>query len=742
MVGAERKLSPRLLPLALLILIPIAPLWRAVFLGQAIGPFDQIRQMAPWNGPKPDVPWDVLQADGVLQFYPWRDMVLDAWGKHQLPLWNPYELAGTPLLADSQSAGFYPPHVLLGLLHVPTALAITLLAWFHLALAGLGAYFLSRTVGANRLGAFLGASSFSLSAFMVGWTALSSVITTVAWIPWALGFTVVIVSHRDSPSPRAWLGLALSVGMMLLGGHLQFAAYGFMAIAMLAIGQALVLTRGTSGGRSWSGVGFFAALALGCLLAASQIMPVLSYSKFSHRQNNPTAEGYSAYLTLALKPFELATVAYPAALGDPRTQIDAGNGTTLSQYWPYFVKPGANFAESAINIGPLMLAGLFLVPWKRRQLWPIAAVGVIALLMALGTALNMPLYYWVPGWSAGGSPGRIVVVFVLCACVLGGIGLGQIDEMRGPDWLKAGTGLAIGLLLAFWAPSLAPTPAAGADGVQQLRAAATTGMLPSLVTAFLLTLGALAVIGKYRPATAVFPILICLAGYGTNLLMTGKPLDPIQGVPPQDRVAFINNQWEIPLAADAIAPPNTASLSRIHELGGYDSLLHRDTVALLHGIDGTDPAPPANGNMMFIKPSADPHKLAEAGVTQTWARDTGEPKPLAGPSRCSVSNGTCQITNEGYDEITLEAQGSGQLTLRDRMMPGWEARVDGKAADLSEGTWRTVGLGGPGHHTVQFIYRPPGLRNGVMLSLLGIVLLVVAGVIVFGKRSRASPAGV
>ena len=52
-------------PLLFLPLIAIIPLWRCVFLGEAIGPFDQIRQMAPWNGPKPAQPWDVLQADGV-----------------------------------------------------------------------------------------------------------------------------------------------------------------------------------------------------------------------------------------------------------------------------------------------------------------------------------------------------------------------------------------------------------------------------------------------------------------------------------------------------------------------------------------------------------------------------------------------------------------------------------------------------------------------------------------------------
>jgi hypothetical protein len=540
---------------------------------------------------------------------------------------------------------------------------------------------------------------------------------------------------------------------MFLGGHLQFAAYGMIAVTVLAIGQLLVGPKlGQTAGaeenspevrapRPYRALpAFVAAIALGAVISACQILPVLSYSKFSHRQNTPTADGYEAYLGLALKPFELATLAYPAALGDPRTPIDVGGGQTMSQYWPYFAKPGANFAESAVNIGPLILVGLFLVPWKRRELWPIAAVGLIALLMALGTALNMPLYYFVPGWSAGGSPGRVVVLFVLCSCVLGGIGLGEAGRSSGTKrWMLAATAIALGLLLAFLAPTLAPSPTVGGDAVVQLRGAATTAMLPSLIVALLLTIGGLAALNRYRPVLAVFPVLICLVGYGTNLIMTGKPLDPIPGIPPQERVAFIDQAWEIPFAAKAVAPPNTASLSRIHELGGYDSLLHRDTVALLHDIDGGDPAPHANGNMMFVKPPADRAKLAAAGVTGVWTPDDAQPEPLSGPGRCSVAGGTCRITDEGYDRITVEADGGGTLTLRDRMMPGWEAKVDGKPASVPDGVWRTVDLGSPGHHFVEFRYRPPGLRNGVLLSGAGLLALAILTVLAYRKPPMTNP---
>src|SRR5438309_253742 len=173
-------------PILFLAFAPVLPLWRAICLGEAIGPWDQIRAMAPWRGPTPQQPWDVLQADGVLQFAPWRSLVFEAWSKGQLPLWNPYELMGTPLLANSQSAGFYPPHMVMGLFHVPLYPAMTFLAWLHLFWAGLGVYLLVRRLGGVKTGAAIAGVSFSLSAFMVTWIALPSVITTVSWIPWVL----------------------------------------------------------------------------------------------------------------------------------------------------------------------------------------------------------------------------------------------------------------------------------------------------------------------------------------------------------------------------------------------------------------------------------------------------------------------------------------------------------------------------------------------------------------------------
>lgn len=721
----------KLAPVLYLLLLPLLPLWRAVLGGEAIGPFDQIRHMAPWAAALPDQPWDVLQADGALQFYGWRAMVLESWGKGQIPAWNPYELAGTPLLANSQSAGFYPPLVILGALHVPTVLAISLLAWFHLFWAGLGVYWLVRALGGKSVPAAMAGGFFSCSTFMLGWTALSSVIYTCSWLPWSLAF--LIAMYRPvAAAKRRWLPLCLglSAGMMFLAGHLQFAAFGAMALALVWLVKLL--------DRRWAASLLAAgSMLLGMGLAAPQVLPSLEYSKFSHRRNSPTEEGYQAYVGLAIRPFEIANLASPTVLGNPRKWSSVLDKPKVSTYWSSLVKPGANLAESALTIGPLLLVLLFLVPWMRSRYWPMLKIGALGLLIALGTPFDRLLYFGVPGWSATGSPGRAIVLFVLAACVLGALVLSE-EEM--PKWTQDKTKLGLAVLATLLPIGLCQMGGLPAEAKAMLTEAAQGGILDWLLGA--LVAGLCLAFYKRREEILYLAPLGAMLSLLFVIVPTGASLAPVEGPTGGARIAAVNENWDILTNQLALLPPNTAGQNHIHELGGYDSLLHVDTVNLLKQIDAADPAPPANGNMMFVKPSATPQALAEAGVTEIWSLkpDPNDPTgrhrlaevvktPIPGPGRASTPSGAAQIVEEGYSALVLQANGPGLLTLRDRNLPGWSAKVDGHPVPISGTVWREVELPA-GSHTVEFRYSPPGMRNGFLLMALctvGLGILTAAG---------------
>lgn len=740
----------RFWPVLFLFLLPVIPLWRCVFLGEAIGPFDQIRQMAPWNGPAPTQPWDVLQADGVLQFYPWREMVLKSWASGHVPLWNPYELAGTPLLANSQSAALYPPHIVLGVLHVPTAPAMTILAWLHLFWAGLGTYLLARRLGASKEGALVAGASFELSAFLLTWTGLPSVITTVSWIPWVLAGALTL--FESATLKRAVL-LSAAIGMMILSGHLQFVAYGFMALVLLAIGTA------GAAKRAKPLLPISLAMIAGVMLAAPQLLPVLQYGQFSHRRGTATEDGYTAYTAGAIKPFELGNLFTPYALGSPREPVDIG-GQKISAYWPAVAKQGANLAESAVTIGPFVLGLLFLVPWRDRRLWPIAGIGLLALLLALGTILNKPLYFLIPGWSSTGSPGRIIALFVLACCVLAGVAFGNKSSEK--DNTRA---IALVVLVAVLGVLLNLLGGAGASSApEQLREAveairSSSSSSGQLMIAVAVAAGALVLLmrpslAKYRPLLVAVPVVLALP-FAATIIMTGKPLEPIAAIDSNSRVAILNEPWDLLTAAPATLPPNLPSLSGIHEIGGYDSLLHRDTKSLLDGINGKDAAPPANGNMMFVKPGFDVEKAKEAGVTDVWSRrerpELGQPTSTDGMYRYTLPGSTGRLAFSGTSAkilvdsgstIRIETEGAGILTFRDRYMPGWTVSVDGRPMSLgsadSEKTsagsavWKQIGLP-EGSHKVAFDYSPPGMSLGFLFALAA--LLVMGGAFIAQRRA-------
>ena len=92
----------RLLPLAFLILPPLLLYWPFLFGGKTLY----------WG-------------TALLQFWPWRRFAVQELLAGRLPLWNPYAGSGVPLLADHQSAIFYPLNVLYLFLPVERAMGVS-----------------------------------------------------------------------------------------------------------------------------------------------------------------------------------------------------------------------------------------------------------------------------------------------------------------------------------------------------------------------------------------------------------------------------------------------------------------------------------------------------------------------------------------------------------------------------------------------------------------------------------------
>lgn len=657
-------MAKRWWPILVFLLVTLLPLAPLIFKGHAPGPWDHINTMIPGSKVEPPkTPWDVLQADACLQSYVWRDLVLKS--PPGQAVYNPYQFGGYDLTANSQAAPFYPPHILLNALNPPVGLSLTLLAWFHLFWAGLGVFVVARLTKANEAGALIAGICFSLSPFLLAWLGLASVPTTVAWIPWCIA--AALFAATPVPFWQRCSAVAGSVGMLLLAGHLQFAAFGLMALAvagLTVVFRSLNLDRRLAGQASLACV---VGIFLAGMLALPQLLPALEASKESHRRNTPTEQGFDIYKKSALIRAEQPALLLPSILGSPIDFLETEDGEKVNGYWPALMKPGGNFAESAVGWGPVVLGLVAMVRIRRHQ-WadvaPVLVVGVIGLIFALGHPALRLLYMSFPGWSSTGSPARGGVLFLLAGCVLAarGVRWGNEEEALTAQRyeIRAYGSLILVAAALIWAWFVHPMAASSLiDSAPWIFVGALFLPLLSLWRADIRLLAPLAVLVQL--------------GMNGGLIRSGAPATT--DLPkPEGRVAIVNETWNLYRTPTSFLPPNLAALYGVPEVGGYDSMIRAATYKRLEGISQASPSPPENGNMAFVKPSFTIDSLIEEGVREVWSL-----RPLnAGALERIEADGFFRYRIPGAPTLKVVAPDEVEIGVAGAILPvGYDARWKG-----------------------------------------------------------------
>jgi hypothetical protein len=731
--------------LILLLVVAFIPYASALFTGQNLGPTEHIQTMVTPDAPKPDYGWDILQADGVLQFLPWRDLVFDAWRHGEAPMMNPYQLAGQPLTANSQSGGFYPLHILFAFAPGSTGFKIILLGILHLFIAGTGLFYLLRNLKVSEAGSLIGATAFALSQFMVAWAPLASVPTTVAWIPWILAG--ILCENRKV----GFLQVSLATAMMLLAGHLQFAFYGLFAALLISL---LAIVKSRKG----AALVPLLAIGVGAIVAFPQISLVLKNSQTSHRRNIPDEKGYEGYQKGILAPYEALSFISPKLLGDPSVKtVDLNDSNVPTGYWSMLVKQGANPAECALWISPIALTlalfGLFVNKKKgcdQPTIVPALIIVLLGVLLAFGSPLNRLLFFHFPGWSATGSAGRAHMLIVLGLCVLGGIGFDRFQTKNDgtKKWMSIALVplvlLGLGLNIINMLSGMLGHP--GDDTLTKIISITTKPHLAGFAvsalvgSAFLLLLAS-----KKLPSFAMIPAsLVALSLVGQHPL-AGKPLEvPRPNIGEQDRALFVSRNWNMAKTPTAVMPPNLASLIRVHDLFGYDSILDKGFVEKLTGALGARPAPDENGNMMQAR--LKDGELYSADVTAQLSKlgvsviDRKNPDSIITNSRIIAINNTAtkdghaEITYDGYDHQDVKiAEGTTSVLLRDRYFDGMSTSTSNATLKNEEG-WRLIETNGK-ETTVRIDY--PGRSNYIGV-IIGIVFLLIGYINTFRKHEPDS----
>jgi hypothetical protein len=101
--------------------------------------------------------------------------------------------------------------------------------------------------------------------------------------------------------------------------------------------------------------------------------------------------------------------------------------------------------------------------------------------------------------------------------------------------------------------------------------------------------------------------------------------------------------------------------------------------------------------------------------------------------------GSARIVELRSDRVVLEAQlpQQGHVVLVDAFDPGWRALVDGDEARILRANVAFMAVEAPpGVHRVEFRYRPPSVRLGLILSATGLVFASVASLAGSARRVR------
>jgi len=743
--GQDMGITQRLSRWAPLLVLAAAPslLLAPVFAGKCLVPAEYQNAFLPWGEWQPGqgLSWNPLMCDAVLQYYPWRAFAADSIHAGQIPLWNPYQLCGMPFLANGQSAVLYPPNALFWIMPVKYAFGWS--ALLHLTLAGWLTYALaSRALGLSPLAGTLAGLAYQLSGFLVSWTPMTAALDTMAWIP---GLLVAVKLLWERPTAVRTCLLGVVTTLTLLAGHLQFAYYGL--VVAVAYGLALACWERPKGARAQlARLGLLVAgLTFGVVLAAGQLLPTLELSQVNHRPVGRSAEGLEFLRQWALNPSLTASLFTMAPFGNP------SRGTWLA--YPQ------NYAEICGTVGTatVLLAGVALVRRPRREVAFLAGVACAALLVAFATPLAALLYWCLPGFSRFAGLPRVLCLWSLAVALLGGVGLDTLRDAResGPLRKRAlaatAAGLAVISVLVWY----------GEAQTARLSPLARDVTAPDLmlfcVTLLVCSAGVVACVRRAERWVLVALVAgeLLAVGHGYNRAVAPASVYAVNGAVqavvhyPTPRVLSLTRAWRFTGPEEAALPPNAATVLRLSDVQGYDSLMPWWAKHGAAQAAGGDPSPLINGNMVMVGERGlgglSAERLAERGVGlilagQRTARDV-EKAGLA--HRVSEAGGLALLApivaprpvpeHSGPNRMTAKEFGAdGSDLVRETFGRGWRVRTESGDSltpllDRDTGFMRVAEVEQARGRTLRLSYEPGSFAVGAFVGFVALATLAGVG---------------
>jgi hypothetical protein len=167
-------------------------------------------------------------------FYPIRYSLAQSLSAGELPLWDRHMAMGFPLLADFQSAPFYPPHLVFPF--VSFFDAIRILFVFHYLVSAFGAYSLGRQWGYPTYLSAIAAFLFTFGGIIVSLTNVLNHFQTAVWLPWLILAGERAIRSYSAKNFLIFVGVGL-VQFLAGSPELYALSLGLLCIHVLAMAK-------------------------------------------------------------------------------------------------------------------------------------------------------------------------------------------------------------------------------------------------------------------------------------------------------------------------------------------------------------------------------------------------------------------------------------------------------------------------------------------------------------------------
>lgn len=334
--------------------------------------------------------------DTLRQLYPWKTFTIETLRHATIPLWNPYNFSGAPLLANSQSAVFYPFNIIYFLFSQPVGWAI--LVMLQPLLSSIGTYLFARKIGISRNGSLFSGVTYGYCLFMTSFLEYNTVGHVMIWLPFALYGTELL---HEKISSKSMLVFISSIALAAFAGHLQL--FGYLVLFTYAY---FLLKKRFS-------FLFFIILLLPFALSAIQLIPTFELLSYAAR----APQEYEFLIEkLLIQPYQLILFLGADLFGNPATY-----NYLLSDSYP----------GNAIYVGiiPFLFTLGALHLWRKNKFVKFFSLASIVILFLIVRTPFSELLYRLPlPLISTSSPTNMIFLLSFCLSVLAGFGLDAINH--------------------------------------------------------------------------------------------------------------------------------------------------------------------------------------------------------------------------------------------------------------------------------------------------------------------------